>query len=424
MMLPLEGIKIVDLSRALAGPYCTAMLADFGAEVIKVESLGSGDPSRNWPPFDADGRSLYYESINRSKRSLTIDFYSDKGREILSRLIREADVLVENFKFGTLSKMGFSENELESLNPDLLLVSINAYGSEGPLRDLPGLDQVIQGASGITSVTGPQGGSGYRVGLPIVDITSGMNGAFAVVTALLGKSRGIQSSRVSTSLLESALGLSVFQGQQALTLDEAPEAQGNSHPSIAPYGAYDTASEPIIVAVSTPKHWSRFTTILGTKEWLSDPRFATGEARSRHRVELDELIKATLCRKKANYWIEMFRESGIPSGPINDYRQAIRSEQAGALGMVQCVPRKDGSEIELIRSPMSIDGKTLCIRNAAPSFGQHSVGILQELGMDPGEIAELHAQGVIGIGLGAEEVLNALCPATEATPLATIGETL
>lgn len=380
-MLPLEGITVVDLSRALAGPYCTTMLADFGANVIKVESQTGGDPSRSWPPFDADGRSLYFESVNRNKRSLSLNFYSDEGHDILERLITQADVLVENFKFGTLMAMGFDEEKLSELNPELLHVSINAYGDSGPLRDLPGLDQVIQAASGITSVTGPVGGTGYRVGLPIIDITSGMNAAFGIVTALLGRERGVSTSTISTSLFETAMGMSVFQGQQAISLGRTPQAQGNSHPSIAPYGVFPTSSDPLVVAVSTDKHWHSFTRILGAEHWLDDARFASAATRAEHREVLDELITDLLAKAPAEEWITRFRSSGIPSGPVNDYAQAFDSAQAKALELVQTVSRADGSVAQLVRSPLSRDGHAAAVRTVPPQLGEHTEAILGELGL-------------------------------------------
>lgn len=380
-MLPLEGFTVIDLSRALAGPYCTTMLADFGANVIKVESCTGGDPSRNWPPFDSDGRSLYYDSVNRNKRSMSIDFYSEEGREKLELLITHADVLVENFKFGTLEAMGFGPAKLSELNPGLLHVSINAYGQSGPLHNLPGLDQVIQAASGLTSVTGPSGGSGYRVGLPIVDIVSGMNAAYGVVTALLGKTRGVATEKVSTSLFESALALSVFQGQQAISLGEAPVAQGNSHPSIAPYGAFETETDSLVVAVSTDKHWLAFAEILQRVEWVQDERFATSAARTTNRDALDRAITEALSVKPAEEWIAAFRAAGIPSGPINDYKQAFESEQAQALGITQVARRSDGSSIPLVRNPLSMDGQPTMVRMAAPDLGEHTDEILHEMGI-------------------------------------------
>lgn len=380
-MLPLEGFTVIDLSRALAGPYCTTMLADFGANVIKVESCAGGDPSRSWPPFDHDGRSLYYDSVNRNKRSLTVDFYSEEGTETLEHLLAQADVLVENFKFGTLAAMGFGPARLSELNPGLLHVAINAYGETGPLHNLPGLDQVIQAASGLTSVTGPAGGPGYRVGLPIIDIVSGMNAAFGVVTALLGKARGVATEKVSTSLFESALALSVFQGQQAISMGEVPVAQGNSHPSIAPYGAYETSTESLVVAVSTTKHWLAFVEILNCREWVQDDRFATSAARARNRDALDEAITAALSAKSAEEWIVAFRSSGIPSGPINNYKQAFDSEQAKALGIIQTALRSDGSSISVVRSPLSRDGELAAVRMAAPDLGEHTEEILHEMGI-------------------------------------------
>lgn len=344
MLNPLRGITVIDLSRALAGPYCTALLADMGARIIKVESVNGGDTARQWPPFQ-DGHSLYFDSVNRNKASVCLDFYSAEGRDILSGLIADADVLVENFKPGTLDKMGFTAARLEELNPGLVLGSVSGFGDTGPLKDDAGLDQVIQGMSGLMSVTGPGPGEAYRVGLPIVDITSGMVCAFGIVSALLGARNGERPGRVSTSLLETALNLSAFQGQKALSLGEAATPQGNNHPVIAPYGTFATATESINIAVGSDKQWRVFCGLLGLASAVEDPRFVTGADRSANRDQLTELIESSLVTRPASEWVPLISRAGIPCGPIYNYTQALATEQVAALKLVQHRQRRDGSEL-------------------------------------------------------------------------------
>ncbi|AUI51043.1 CaiB/BaiF CoA transferase family protein [Arthrobacter crystallopoietes] len=395
--MPLQGITVIDLSRALAGPYCTTMLADMGAEIIKVESPRGGDPSRAWPPFEGE-HSLYFDSANRNKKSVAIDLYTIDGKALLTRMLENADVLVENYKLGTLDAMGFGPEVLRQINPDLIHMSINAYGNKGPLMTRPGLDQVVQGISGLTSVTGDEDGSTYRVGLPIVDITSGMTAAFAVVSMLLGRERGNQSREASTSLFETALALSAFQGQSALSLGVAPTPQGNNHPSIAPYGAFPTATEPVIIAVSTERHWSSFCSVIGRTELADDPRFSTGRTRSLHRQELTELIEEVLRQEGADVWIDGLSAAGIPCGPIYDYAQVMDCEQTRALDMVQSVQRSDGSELRLLRGPLSVDGVPVSVRTAPPSLGEHTRDVLETMGICPEQIEYLENSGTVQAG--------------------------
>jgi CoA:oxalate CoA-transferase len=389
---PLDGITVVDLSRALAGPYCTALLADLGATIIKVESLNGGDTARQWPPFQ-DGHSLYFESVNRNKRSVCIDFYSAEGREILDRLIAGADVLVENFKLGTLDQMGLTATHLDELNPALVVASVNGFGTVGPLKDDAGLDQVIQGMSGLVSVTGADVEHAYRVGVPIVDITSGIICAFGIVSALFGRENGHPVSRVSTSLLESALNLSVFQGQRALSLGETPSPQGNNHPSISPYGVFTTSTEPITIAVGNDKQFRTFCGLLGILDTADEPRFLHGADRSAHRDELKDLIDSRLVLNTAEEWVPIISGAGIPCGPIYNYTQAFASDQVAALGLVQKSQRRDGSALPLLRGPLSMDGEASEIASPPPLLGEHTAEVLREIGFSDEDIARLEANG-------------------------------
>jgi crotonobetainyl-CoA:carnitine CoA-transferase CaiB-like acyl-CoA transferase len=393
-MLPLHGIRIIDLSRALAGPYCTALLGDLGAEIIKVESIHGGDSSRSWPPFEG-ARSLYFDSTNRNKQSLALDLYSDAGKEVLARLLAGADALVENFKPGTMEKMGLAPERLRAINPELVTASITGYGDAGPLRDRPGLDQVLQAVSGLTSVTGRDAENTFRVGVPIIDISSGMVAALGLVTALLGRHRGQEPNRVSTSLFETALGLSAFQGQRAISLSEAPAPQANNHPTITPYGVYRTATESMVVAVGTETQWQAFCRQIGNAALADDPRFATSRDRTANRESLNAIVNDALETRPAGLWIEGLSAAGIPCGPINDYVQAIGSEQSKALGMVQEARRADGSEVRLLRGPLTIDAEPTPVTSAPPALGEHTERILASLGYDRSDIAALTEASVV-----------------------------
>lgn len=391
--LPLSGTTVIDLSRALAGPYCTALLADMGARIIKIES-GSGDPSREWPPYDGN-RSLYYDSTNRNKESVWIDLYSDEGKGILDTLLSQADVLLENYKLGTLARMGYTEQKLTALNPELIHIAITAYGNTGPLSQEPGLDQVMQGISGLASVTGPVDEDGYRVGIPIIDITSGMIAAFATVAMLIGRMRGYSARNASTSLYETALALSTFQGQTAITLGVAPEKQGNNHPSITPYGVYPTASDRIIIAASTESHWQKFCELLGRREWMADQRFQSGQNRTENRNVLNAMISEELKQKSADYWLNKIRHQGIPVGPLLDYQQVMQSEQTLALDLIQQITNSAGETIELLRGPISMNGTPIGISKSPPSLSEDAYSILRDHNYSEEDIQRLCANGTV-----------------------------
>ncbi|GAA4779887.1 CaiB/BaiF CoA-transferase family protein [Citricoccus nitrophenolicus] len=393
--LPLDGITVMDLSRALAGPYCTALLGDLGADIIKVESAKGGDSTRSWPPFEEE-HSLYFDSTNRNKRSIAVDFYSEAGRRLLWDLAVGADVLVENFRPGVLATMGLDPAELRQANPGLVIASVSGFGTVGPLAQAAGLDQVAQGMSGLMSVTGPDSDHPTRVGVPVMDLYAGVFTAVGICASLAGRAgNGGTGHEVGTSLLEAGLAVSAFQGQNFLSTGAVPTPQGNNHPVLSPYGVFRTADIPAIIAVGNQAHWKKFCQIIDAPELEDDPRFAVGRSRSEHREELTALIEEQLVRRPGLEWIEAFRAAGIPTGPIYTYAQAFQDPQVQALDMVQTVQRLDGSALPLLRGPLSIDGAAAGVRKAPPALGEDTRAVLEGLGLDEGQIAGLVESGIV-----------------------------
>ena len=399
--LPLQGIRVMDLTRALSGPFCTTLLGDLGAEIVKIESVTSGDSARIWPPFEGD-HSLYFEAVNRGKKSIAIDFYSDKGRAILQDIARNSDVIVENFRPGVLAKTGLDPVALRKDNPDLVVQSISGFGQSGPLSQYAGLDQVIQAMSGIMSVTGSDPDNTYRVGLPIIDIVTGIFSALGVTAALAGRAQINTGLNMATSLLESAVAISVFQGQSTLSNHTVPEPQGNDHPVIVPYGVFATKDVPIVIAVGSEKHWKKFCKLIGLPNLSDDPRYLESGDRFANRDVLKMDLEAALVEKPAAEWIVAIREAGIPAGPIYTYDQVFQDEQVNALEMVQTVCRQDGSGLPLVRGPLSVNGRPTPVQSAPPTLGSSTREVLESIGYTADQVRDLADNGVIRLLDGTE----------------------
>ncbi|WP_353816549.1 CaiB/BaiF CoA transferase family protein [Agromyces sp. SYSU T00266] len=392
--LPLAGIRILDLTRALSGPLCASLLADLGAEVIKVEGLPKGDSTRHWPPFDGD-RSLYYLSANRNKRSIALDLRTPEAQGILLDLARRSDVLLENFRPGVLDKLGLGSEVLEREAPDLIVTSITGFGPIGPLRDAAGLDQVAQGMSGLMSVTGAGEHTPMRVGVPIADIVTGLYTAVGVAAALAGRGRTGHPARITTSLLECTTSLMTFQAQRFLSAGEVPEAQGNDHPLIAAYGTFDTADIPINVAVGTDAQWIAICRILGEPDLATRPEYAQPADRSANRVALAAELNRLFARRGAADWVEELRAGGIPCGPIYTMDKVFEDPQVVALGLVEEVAGPEGRTDRLIRGPLWVDGAPTSVRLAPPPLGADGHDVLAELGYADDTIRTLTEQAVV-----------------------------
>ncbi len=391
--LPLDGIKVLDLTRWLAGPIATSLLGDLGAEVIKVESLPKGDQTRLTAPF-VGGESAYYMSINRNKKSVALNFRSPQGREILKRLACRCDVLAENFKVGVTEQMGLGYETLAKENPGLVYGAITAYGLTGPYRDRAGLDQVAQGMGGLTSVTGFEADNPVRVGVPISDLTTGMLAAVAISSALYERQTTGRGRRVEVSLLDSTIGLLTFQAQRFLSLGETPTPQGNNHPLLTPCGVFETSNGPMNLCVSSDSHWQMFCGVLESRELLDDPRFSNNTLRRQHQDELLDLLRPYMAQRTREEWTEALSDSGIPAGPLYTVGEVFSDAHVQARGVVETVPHATLGELPLVRSPFRTEGMEKSVRLAPPVLGQHTTEILEGLGYTDSDVQALLDDGV------------------------------
>ena len=381
---PLTGIRVVDLTRALSGPYATLMLADAGADVIKIERPGAGDDSRGWgPPFvgpEESPESSYFLSINRSKRSVVLDLKLDAEVARLRELISTADVLVENFRPGVMERLGLGPDALEELNPRLVVLSITGFGEGGPDGDRSGFDQIIQGEAGLMGITGPVGGQPTKFGVPITDVLSGMFGAYGVVAALHERERTGRGQRVTTSLLASAVAVHAYQGTRWTIGGEVPQPGGNRHPTIAPYGAFTCHDGWINVTVGSEGLWRRFAPLVGLAD--DDPRYATNRDRVNHWDELEAEINAALVCEPVETWMARFADAGIPAGRIATMDQVYASPQLEHLGLIDRVVHPTAGHLELPGSPVRWSHSGRRSAEPPPLLGEHTDEVF---GIDSGK---------------------------------------
>ena len=409
--LPLAGIRVLDLTRALAGPFCTALLGDLGADVVKVEGLPNGDSTRGWPPHDGDV-SLYYASTNRNKRSIAMDLRTSDAKMVLRDLAAGADILVENFRHGVLAKLGLDPASLRREHPDLIISSVTGFGNVGPMRDHAGFDQIAQGMSGMMTVTGFAQTGPTRMGIPIVDLATGMFSTIGILAGLAGRERGTRPARVSTSLLESATSLMVFQAQRYLSLGEVPQQQGNDHPVVTPYGVFEAKDGPINVAAGREPMWGALCDIVERPEWATRDEYANGVLRTRNRTRLTAELNDRFRTRNSAEWFELMHERGIPCGPIYRMDEVFAEPQVEALNMVQHVADESAS-MPLMRGPLSLDSHPTPIRALPPRLGQHTREILIELGYSQERMASMVQRGVIRDARDFEDPAR---PASAAAP--------
>jgi CoA:oxalate CoA-transferase len=396
---PLDDILVLDLTRVLSGPYCTMILGDLGAEIIKVETPGLGDDARGFGPFldDAGQRSAYFASINCDKKSLTLNLKTDEGKSVLADLICRADVLVENFRPGTLARLGFSEERIKELNPSMVYASVSGFGYSGPDSTNAAYDMVIQSLSGLVSITGSEDGQCVRVGSSIADIISGLYTTIGIVTALFRRSESTddQGARIDVAMLDSAVSVLENAIARYQTTGKTPGSLGARHPSVTPFDAFATSDSSIVITVGNDKIFRSLCEVFGREELADDPRFATNAQRTEHHAELKEIITECLSGGTTAHWTEMFKAADVPCAKVNTIADLFDYEQVKARNML--VPVASEADFMVAGSPVKFRGEDeLTARGAAPQLGEHNQEVLgQLLGYNTEDIEKLHEAGAI-----------------------------
>lgn len=396
-LAPLDGLLILDVSRVLAGPYCTMILADYGARVIKVEHPARGDDTRHWgPPFTPGGESAYFLAANRNKESLTLDFKQPRGKEIFLELVRRADVLIENFRVGTLDRLGLGYEACQDLNPGLIYCAITGYGQTGPYRDRPGYDNIIEAQGGIMSITGAADGEPSKVGVAIADITAGLHAAIAILAALQQRQTSGLGQYIDVSLLDVQMSWLTNVANAYLVSGAPPRRYGNAHPSIVPYQTFSTADGMLMVAVGNDSQFAKLCRVLEQPHLAQDAAYATNAQRVQNREHLITILERHFTRRTTQEWVKTLLDAGIPCGPVNDIPAALADPQAVAREMVQEITRDDGEVVPQLGPPIKLSRTPPTIRSAPPRLGEQTDAILQEwLGCDVETLAALRRENVI-----------------------------
>src|SRR6059058_2763970 len=392
--VPLSGIRVVDLTRILAGPFCTGMLADMGADVVKVETPGIGDPLRAQGAIK-DGLSWYFAGFNRNKRSLSLNLRSDEGWAVLARLIAESDVLVENFRPGVLAQMGFDTARLKALKPDLVYCSISGFGTSGPYRDRPSFDFIAQAMSGFMSVTGAADGPPLRAGPPIADLVAGLHGALGICAALVKRSNTGHGETVGASLNNGLISLLAFLAANYFATGEEPARTGNDHAIVAPYGMFRTRDGEVALAPSQEQSYQRLVEALGLAGLRADPRFATNDLRVRNRAAVNSAIEARLVTETTEHWIETLNAAGVPCGRVMGLAEIFADPQVLNQEMVLEQEHPGHGTVKMLGFPIKFSEAPCALRRPTPEIGADTDAVLTELGYSPTEIAALRQAGVV-----------------------------
>jgi crotonobetainyl-CoA:carnitine CoA-transferase CaiB-like acyl-CoA transferase len=393
---PLDGIRVLDLTRVLAGPYCTMFLGDLGAEVVKVEQPAVGDDTRGWGPPFVGGESAYFLCVNRNKKSLALNLKSDQGMDLLRRLAKEADVLIENFRPGTMQRLGLSEKNLRRLNPRLIYASLSGFGADGPMSDWPGYDLIVQAWGGLMSITGQPDGEPTKVGVAIIDILAGLMLGKAIVAALFARERLGVGQKIDTSLLEAAVACLINAGSNYLVEGKIPQRWGNAHPSIVPYQSFKTADGYLVVGVASEGIWRRFCEALGKTELADDLRFAKNQNRVERREELIRILSDIFLRRDNRAWLKLLNDAEVPCAPVQTIDQVFDAAQVLQREMLVEVEHPTAGTVRMAGIPVKLSATPASIRLPPPLLGQHSEEVLQTwLEMSREEIAELKRKSVL-----------------------------
>jgi len=376
-MQPLNGIRVLDLSRVLAGPYCTMVLGDLGADVIKVESP-QGDETRSWGPPFAEGESAYYLCVNRNKRSIVVDFKTAEGRDILGRLIQQSDVLVENFRPGSLTRFSLDFESASALNPNLVYCSITGFGQTGPLREKPGYDFMIQAMGGLMSFTGEPDGEPMKVGVAVADLFAGQNAVIAILAALQARARSGKGQHLDISLFDSQLGMLANVASNYLVSGNLPKRYGNAHANIVPYQSFQAGDGWFVIAVGNDVQFTSLCNFIGRPEWSCDPRFEKNSARVQNRDELISLLKPVFVTKTVNEWLSLIGDT-FPCGPINNFEQVFAMPQVDAREMLVQMEHPTIGGLSLVGSPLKFSDTPVEYKLPPPRLGEHTEEILKEL---------------------------------------------
>ncbi|MBW2221467.1 MAG: CoA transferase, partial [Deltaproteobacteria bacterium] len=395
MAKALEGIKVLDLSRALAGPYCTMMLADMGAEVIKIEMPGRGDDSRSWGPPFVEGESAYFMSINRNKKSITLNMKSDKSTEIVHKLIKQSDVLVENFRPGAMERLGLGYEQVKAMNPRIIYCSISGFGQDGPYRMLPGFDQVLQGMGGLMSITGELGGPPIKVGVAIADISGGMFASNGILVALYNREKTGKGQMVDVSLLDSQVAWLTYRAGAYFASGEVPQPMGSGHPVIVPYQAFKAKDVFINIAVGNDQLWERFCKAVSLENVMNDPKFATNAKRVENREEIVKIISDLIVTKDGEEWLKILTDAGIPCGPIYTVDKIFADPQVLHREMVKELDHPKAGKVKVTGIPIKLSDTPGEVETAPPVLGQHTQEVLTELGYNDKDLEKLKQEKVI-----------------------------
>jgi crotonobetainyl-CoA:carnitine CoA-transferase CaiB-like acyl-CoA transferase len=392
-MTPLQGLTVLDLTRVLSGPYCSMILADMGARVIKIEQPGKGDDTRGWGPPFIEGESAYFLSINRNKESLTLDFKSPEGRAVLDRLLAKADVLVENFRPGTLGKLGLGYDTLKAKHPRLIYCSISGFGQTGPRQHEAGYDAVMQAEGGLMSITGSAEGPPYRLGVAIADIVSGMFAAQGITLALLARERTGRGQEVDIAMLDSVVALLTYQAGIYFANNAAPPRLGNRHPTIVPYETFRASDGEFVLAVGNDEQWKRFCGVAGLD---GDVRFATNRLRVVNYDELKPILDQRLRSRTRAHWMAQLNAAAVPCGSVRDLKEVFADPQLIARAMIAELQHPKAGTLNVLGTPLKLSDTPGAVRTAPPTLGEHTESVLtQDLGLTSSEVASLRAKGVV-----------------------------